>query len=192
MKESEDLVSAESQSAQDTDDFRTPDSEDGGSTDVSNPYRDIRWTDRETRPTQPEVDPEAGQEEEGPTSAFPTSSPPAQLPARNPSTHPFQTPDPVTVLGSRGEAAIYPEADDAEPTADDPHRITLPPYDALSEFDDDDAQEEEVEDTYSPHNPTNVPTPGYRPASERSSYPPDSPSPELMGLGTGEPDDFSQ
>ena len=147
----------------------------------------------ETRPTQPEVDPEAEQEEEGTTGAFPTSSPPAKLSARNNSPHPSQTPDPVTVLGSRGEAAIYPDADDTEPTADDPHRITLPPYDALSEFQDDDAQEEEVEEEkYSPPNPTNMPTPGYRPARERSSYPPDSPSPELMELENGEPDDFSQ
>ena len=62
----------------------------------------------------------------------------------------------------------------------------------MSEFEDDDAQDEEEEDTYSSPIPTNVPTPGYRPTRNRSAYPPDSPSPELIELETGEPDDFSQ
>ena len=52
----EDFASAESQSVRDTDDFRTPDSEDEGSTDVSNPYRNIRWTEEPPRTTQTEVD----------------------------------------------------------------------------------------------------------------------------------------
>ena len=88
------------------------------------------------------------------------------------------------MIGSRGEAATYTDAEDTEPPADDTHLITLPPYDALSEFDDDDAQEEEEEDTYSPPNPTNVPTPGYRPARDGSAYPSDSPSTEPMELET--------
>ena len=110
----------------------------------------------ETRPTGPEADPEAAGEEEGPTSAFQTpshtatSSPHSPPAVRNPSPHPSQTPDPVTVIGSRREAATYPDAEDTGPPAADSHRITLPPYDALSEFGDDDAQEEEEEDTYSP------------------------------------------
>ena len=45
------------------------------------------------------------------------------------------------MIGSRGESAIYPEAEDTEPPAAWTHRITLPLYDALSGFDDDDAQE---------------------------------------------------
>ena len=45
VDDTEDLISAESQSVRDPDDFRTPDSEDEGSTDVSNPYRNIRWTE---------------------------------------------------------------------------------------------------------------------------------------------------
>ena len=95
------------------------------------------------------------------------------------------------MIGSRGEAAIYPEINEAEHKAPVMYRITFPPYDSLSEFEDNDAQDEEDEDTYSPPNPTNVPTPGYRPVSDRSSYTPDSPSQELMELETGEPDDFS-
>ena len=66
------------------------------------------------------------------------------------------------MIGSSGEDAIYPEAD----------RITLPPYDALSEFKDDDAHEEEAEDTYFTSNQTNVPTPGYRPVMEGRSHHP--------------------
>ena len=70
------------------------------------------------------------------------------------------------------------------------YRTTFSPYDSMSEFEDDDAQEEEEEETYP--NTTNVPTPGYLPVRDRSSYPPDSPSPEHMELETGEQDDFSQ
>ena len=62
----------------------------------------------------------------------------------------------------------------------------------MSEFEDDDAQEEVEEEDFVPPNPTNVPTPGYRPARDRSTYPPDSSSPEPMELETGDPDDFSQ
>ena len=72
------------------------------------------------------------------------------------------------------------------------YRVTFPPYDSISEFEDDDAQEEEVEDIHVPANTGNVSTPGYRPVRDRSSYPPDSPSPEPMELETGDPDDFSQ
>ena len=53
----------------DTDDFRTPDSEDESSTDVSNPYRNIRWTEEPPLTTQTEADVEADPGEEGPTSA---------------------------------------------------------------------------------------------------------------------------
>ena len=63
----------------------------------------------------------------------------------------------------------------------------------MSEYEDDDAQEEEVdEETFLPPNPTNVPTPGYRQVRDGKTYPPDTPSPEPMELETGEPDDFSQ
>ena len=72
------------------------------------------------------------------------------------------------------------------------YRTTLAIYDSMSEFEDDDAHDEVEEETFVPPNPTKVPTPGYRPVSERSSFPPDSPSPEPMELETGAPDDFSQ
>ena len=72
------------------------------------------------------------------------------------------------------------------------YRTTPSYYDSMSEFEDDDAQEEVEEDISVPPNPTNVQTPGYRPVRDRSSYPPDSPSPEPMELKTGAPDDFSQ
>ena len=88
----------------DTDDFRTPDSEDDGSTDVSNPYHNIRWTEEPPRTTQTEVDAEAEPGEECPTSAFPDSRAP----------HPSHTPDPVTVMGSRGEAVNYTENNEAD------------------------------------------------------------------------------
>ena len=65
-------------------------------------------------------------------------------------------------------------------------------YDSMSEFENDDAQEEVEKDISVPPNPTNVPTPGYRPVRDRSSFPPDSPSPEPMELEMGAPDDFSQ
>ena len=71
VDDTEDLVSAESQSVRDPDDFRTPDSEDEGSTDVSNPYRNIRWTEGTPQQTQPEGDAEAEPREEEPTSALP-------------------------------------------------------------------------------------------------------------------------
>ena len=63
------------------------------------------------------------------------------------------------------------------------YRITFPPYDSMSELEDYDAQgEEEEEETYSPPNPTNVPTQGYRPAKQVRPHPPDSLSPEPMEL----------
>ena len=61
----------------DPDGFRTPDSEDEGSTDVSNPYRKVRWTEKAPLPTEPEDDPGAKPEEEGPIIAFQNS--PSQL-----------------------------------------------------------------------------------------------------------------
>ena len=79
---------------------------------------------------------ETEHDEEGPTSAFPDSPPP----------HPSQAADPVTIIGSRGERTIYPEADEIVPLTDGPTRITLPKYDHLSEYENDDAQEEEVEE----------------------------------------------
>ena len=165
------------------DDFRTPDSEDEGSTDVSNPYRNIRWTGEKPRLSETDVEAEAEQDEEGPTSAFPEPPPP----------HPSHVADPVTIIGSSGETTIYPEADETVPPTEYPTRITLPPYDHLSEYENDAAQEEEVEEEiFVQPNPTNVPTPGYRPARDRSTYPPDYSSPELMELETGDPDDFSQ
>ena len=182
MPETDDFVSVESQSVRNPEDFRTPDSEDKGSTDVSNPYRNIRWTEEPPRTPQTEVDAEAEPGEEGPTSAFPDSRTP----------HPSQTPDPVTVIGSRGEAVIYHEINEAKHKAPGMYRTTPSPYDSLSKFEDDDAQEEQEQETYSHPNPTNVPTPGYRRVRDRSLYPTDSPSPEPMELETGELDDFSQ
>ena len=85
----------------------------------------------------------------------------------------------------------HPEADETEPRTVDPHRITLTPYDHRSEYDDEDAKEEEVEEeSFAPPNPTTVPTQGYRQARDGTTYPPDSRSPEPMELETGEPDDF--
>ena len=177
MEETEDFVSAESQSVCDPEELHTPDSEDGDSTDVSNPYRTIQWTDAPPRTTQTAAEADAETGEEGPTSAFPDvqASPPS---------HAL---DPVTVIGSRGEAAIYPE-----PDGDEHQGITLPPYDSMSEYEEEEAQDEEEEDIHIPPNPSNVPTPGYRPVRDRSLYPPDSPNPELMEPETGSPDDFSQ
>ena len=94
MPDTEDFASAESQSVRDPEDFQTPESDDKGSTDVSNPYRNIRWTEEPPRTTQSEAAVEADPGEEGPTSAFPDSRAP----------HPSHTPDPVTVIGSRGKA----------------------------------------------------------------------------------------
>ena len=115
----------------DHDDFRTHDSEDEGSTDVSNPYRNIRWTEEKSRRTETDITAETEQDEEGPTSAFPDSHPP----------YPSQVADPVTIIGFRGETNIYLEADETVPPTEDPTRITLPPYDHLSEYENDDAQE---------------------------------------------------
>ena len=103
MPETEVFASAESQSVRDPEDFRTTDSEDEGSTDVSNHCRNIRWTEETPRTPQTEVDAEAEPGEEGHTSAFPDSRAPP----------PPQTPDPVTVIGSRGEAVNYPEINEA-------------------------------------------------------------------------------
>ena len=100
----------------DPEDFQTPDSEDEGSTDVSNPYRNIRWTEETPRLTQTEVHAETEPGEEVPTSAFPDSRAP----------HPSQTPDPVTVIGSRGEAAIYPEINEADYKPLGMYRTTSP------------------------------------------------------------------
>ena len=71
------------------------------------------------------------------------------------------------MIGSRGEAVIYHEINEAEHKAQGMYRITFPPYDSLSEFEDDDAQEEAEEETLSPPNQNNVPTPGYRPVREK-------------------------
>ena len=171
-EETEDFASAESQSVRDPEDLYTPDSVDGDSTDVSNPYRNIRWTDAPPRTTQTEVEAEAETGEEGPTSAFPDAH----------ASSPSHALDPVTIIGSRGEAAIYPE-----PNGDEHQGITLPPYDANAKYDDEEAQDEEEEDIHIPPNPSNVPTPEYRPVRDRSLYPLDSPSPELMELKTGSP-----
>ena len=62
----------------------------------------------------------------------------------------------------------------------------------MSEYEEEEAQDEEEEDIHIPPNPSNVPTPGYRPVRDRSSHHTDSPSPELMELETGSPDDFWQ
>ena len=132
VDDTEDLVSAESQSVRDPDDFRTHDTENEGSTDVSNNYRNFRWTEEKPRRTETDIEAEAEQDEEGPTSAFPDSPP----------SHPSQAADPVTIICSRGETTIYPEADETVPPTEDPTRITLPPYDHLSEYENDDAQEE--------------------------------------------------
>ena len=78
---------------QDPDDFRTTDSENEGSTDVSNPYRNIRCTDMVSQPTEPDADPEAAEEEKGHTSAFMTPSPTAtRAPIHCPR---FRTPHPI-------------------------------------------------------------------------------------------------
>ena len=96
------------------------------------------------------------------------------------------------MIGSRGEAVVYPEINEAEYKTLGMYRTTPAIYDSMSEFEEDDTQEEVEEETFVPPNPTNVPTPGYRPGRDRSSFPPDSPSPEPMELETGAPDDFSQ
>ena len=57
------MVSAESQSVHDSDKFRTPNSEDKGSTDVSKPYHNVRWTDKAPQPTEPKDGQEAEPEE---------------------------------------------------------------------------------------------------------------------------------
>ena len=80
---------------------------------------------------QTEVDADAEPGEEGPTSAF--------LDSRTP--HPSETPDPVTVIGSRGEAVIYPEIKEADYKPLGMYRHTYSPCDSMSEFEDDDAQE---------------------------------------------------
>ena len=72
------------------------------------------------------------------------------------------------------------------------YRTTPAIYDSMSEFEEDDAQEEVEEDISVPPNPINVPTPGCQPVRDRSSFPTDSPSPEPMELETGAPDDFYQ
>ena len=139
MPDTEDFASAESQSVRDHKDYRTTDSEDEGSTDVSNPYRNIRWIEETPRTQQTDVDAEAEPGKEGPTSAFPNLRAPP----------PSQTPDPVTVIGSSGEAVNYPEINEAEHKAPGMYRTTSSPYDSMSEFEDDYAQEEEEEETYS-------------------------------------------
>ena len=96
------------------------------------------------------------------------------------------------MIVSRGEAVNYHEINEAEHKAPGMYRTTPTIYDSMSEFEDDDAQEEVEEDISVPLNPTNVPTPDYRPVRDRSSFPPVSPSPEPMELETGAPDDFSQ
>ena len=63
------------------------------------------------------------------------------------------------MIGSRGEAAIYPEINEAEHKAPVMYRITFLPYDSMSEFEDDDAKEEEEEDTYFPPQPDQRPNP---------------------------------
>ena len=87
VDDTEDLVSVESQSVHDPDEFRTSDSEDEESRDISNPYRKVRWNDNEPQPTEPQDDPEAEPEEECPTSAFhdsPTQPQEAPTPTRTP------------------------------------------------------------------------------------------------------------
>ena len=88
------------------------------------------------------------------------------------------------MIGSRGEAVIYPEINEAEHKPLGMYRHTYSHYDSMSEFEDDDAQEEEEEETHPPPNPTNVTTPGYRQVRDRNSYPQDSPGLELMELET--------
>ena len=58
----------------DHDEFHTPDSEDEGSTDVSNSYHKVSWTDKAPQPTELEDDPAAEPEEEGHTSVAQDSS----------------------------------------------------------------------------------------------------------------------
>ena len=151
------------------------DSEDGDSTDVSNPYRNIRWTDAPPRTTQTEAEADAEAGEEGPTSAFPDAQ-------TSPRSHAL---DPVTIIGSRGEAAIYPE-----PNEDEHQGITLPPYDSMSEYEEEEAQDEEEEDIHIPPNPSNVPTPGYRPVSKPKLVPTGLPKPRTHGARDGKPRRF--
>ena len=91
VHDTEDFVSAESQSVRDPEDFRATDSEDEGSTDVSNHYRHIRWTEETPQLTQTEVDAEIEPGEEGLTSAVQDSRAPPPSP----------TPGPVTMIRSR-------------------------------------------------------------------------------------------
>ena len=69
-----------------------------------------------------------------------TPSSPSQSPVRNASPHPSQATDPVTVIASRGGAAIYHESDDTKHPALGTNRSTRPTYDALPEFEDDEAE----------------------------------------------------
>ena len=70
LEDTDDLVSAESQSIHDTDEFRTPDSVDEDSTDVPNPYRKVSWTDKAPQPSKSNDDTEAELDDKGHTSAF--------------------------------------------------------------------------------------------------------------------------
>ena len=70
LEDSEDLKNMEHRSVHDPDEFRIPDSEGELSTDVSNPYRQVSWTDKAPAPTEPENGPGTDPDEEGHTSAF--------------------------------------------------------------------------------------------------------------------------
>ena len=96
------------------------------------------------------------------------------------------------MIGSSGEAVNYPEINETDYKPLGMYRTTPAIYDSMSEFEDYEAQEGVGEEISVPPNPTNVPTPGYRPVRDRSSFPPDSPSPEPMELETGATYDFSQ
>ena len=76
----------------------------------------------------------------------------------------------------------YPEADETEHPAVDTHRITLPRYDSLSKFKDNDADGEEEKKKHTQPNRANFPTPGYRPVRQGRPHPPDSLGVEPMEL----------
>ena len=54
------------------------------------------------------------------------------------------------MIGSRGDAVIYPEINEADYKLLVMYRTTPAIYDSMSEFEDDDAQEEQEKETYSP------------------------------------------
>ena len=70
------------------------------------------------------------------------------------------------MIGSQGEAALYLGETTEEPVQPDVRRTMSSPYDSLSEYEQGNATDNEDEDEFTPVNPTNVPTLGYRSAKD--------------------------